>query len=450
MRVYVPYARSGPRPRVSVLGALACCQACSSSSALSGLGAADWQVNPAALQRQVRQARLGRGFGGFGSLGLSSGASGAVTGAETGVKAAGAIATVGAGSAAAAGATAGSVVPIVGTAIGAVVGAIVGYLLASKKYFNVGNSNAQCQQLMQAWQSYTSIQGHVAGRALGWSTMQQLFHAAVGAGLFPGNNMHLQFHEGMLACAGHGDWVDDFLGINLQGQPVNNCGAHNCMADAFIRYQQQRSSVPAGTPDAIYFVDSILLPMNQSAAIPWVYQGAQSGPQVHQLFYDLADAYLAQNASGTTPYVEYPQAQTGTPTAGAEGAPTTAATAAPAAAAAQPVTVPYVSPASAATASPPGTTAAAPVPDQTTALVQSLLAQGQSQQQAYRAALANLQAQGANVASPAVQQQVAGAVTAAAAPVSAGSLLSGNTGLILVALGVGGAILFAMKGKGKR
>lgn len=410
----VPYARSGPRPRVIRLGDLGC--------DCAGLGAADWQVKPAALRRATRLARQRGSLAGLGDGSVEGAAKGASTGA-----------------------TVGSAVPIIGTAVGAVVGAIVGYLVGAKHYFNVGDSNAMCQQLMQAWQQYTSIQGHVAGRALTWSTMQQLFHAAVGAGLFPGNDMHLKFHEGTLQCAGHGDWVDDFLGVNLQGAPVNNCGAHNCMADALAEFKQRRASVPAGTPDAIYFVDEIVLPMNQSAQIPWVYNGAQN-PQVHQLFYDLADAYLAQNVSGTTPYVEYPQAQSGTPTPGAEGAPAAAPGAtptpvsAPAPASPPATTVPYVSPPAAA----PGA-----APTQTDALVQSLLAQGASQSQAYESALAALQAQGVNVAEPAVQSQVAGAV-AAAAPVSASSLLSGSTGLILIALGVGGAILLGTRGGGRR
>jgi hypothetical protein len=423
---------------------------------LADTAAADWQVNSGALKR-LAQASTGRG--GFGALGLNSGEQGAVQGASAGAKA-------------------GSLVPIVGTAVGAVVGAIAGYLLSAKHYFNVGNANAQCQQLLQAWQQYTSIQGHVAGRALGWQTMQQLFHAAVGAGLFPGNDMHLSFHQGTLQCAGHGDWVDDFLGVTLQGQGVNACGAHNCMADALAAYNQRRSAVPPGTADAIYFVDDILLPMNASAKIPWVANGAQN-PEVHQLFYDLADAYLAQNVSGTTPYVEYPAAQTGTPTAGAVGAaapvqpaaaPVQSApvpTTAPGAPAQPAVTVPYVSPTSTNTqqfvAPAASTPVAAPQPpltvtgttsagtpvvptDQTTGLIQSLLAQGQSQQQAFESALASLQANGVNTQSPQVQQQVAGAV-AAAAPVSASSLLSGPTGLILIALGLGGAILLGMRGK---
>lgn len=438
-RLIVPYDRlsSRARPRLVRLGA--CCPSCQ-----GGLGALDWQVSPGALQREVRNARRGAARGTFGALGLSQGAGGAVEGASTGAKV-------------------GTVVPVIGTAIGAVVGAIAGYLLSAKHYFNVQNSNAQCQQLMQAWQQYLSIQGHVAGRALGWSTMQQLFHAAVGAGLFPGNDMHLQFHNGTLACAGHGDWVDDFLGINLQGGSVNACGAHNCMADALAKYNASRGSVPAGTADAVYFVDDILLPMNQSASIPWVYNGAQN-PQVHQLFYDAADAYLGQNASGTTPYVQYPAAQTGTPTAGAVGAPVAQAPGLPAQtyvapaqpAPAQPVTVPYVSPASNTVLPLPATAAAQPpaagtsvVPtDQTQALISSMLAQGQSQQAAYTAALQSLAANGVNTAQPAVQSQVAGAVQAMSA--GGGTLTGGGTTTwVLLGLGAVGVMMLGM-GKKRR
>ncbi len=191
-------------------------------------------------------------------------------------------------------------IPVVGQYASAVM-AIAG-MLFHKKYFNVGQSNQVCQQLMALWQKYLTIQGHVAGRALGWPTMLQLFHASVGAGLYPGNAMHLSFHEGTLACAGHGNWADSFIGETLQGKPMS-CAAHNCLPDALARFNP--AAVPSGTPDAVYFIDQIVLPMNAHDAIPWIYNGAQN-PQVHQLLYDLADAYLAAHLPNTTPYVEYP------------------------------------------------------------------------------------------------------------------------------------------------
>jgi hypothetical protein len=279
---------------------------------------AAWQTNPAALLALAKAAQKSlKGYAspGLGALGFSPlvGEAGSAVGSKVAATGATSFATyLGAGAAAG---------PI-GIAAGAVIAIAVSLL--TKNYFNVNQSNAVCAQVQSAWQKYLTIQGHVAGRALGWKTMVVVFHGAVGSGLFPGNDMHLQFHEGTLQCAGHGDWVDSFLGQTLQGNPVG-CGAHNCMPDALQKFNH--GNVPAGTPDAIYFVDSILLPMNQGDKIPWITNGAQN-PQVHQLLYDLADAYLAQNTGGTTPYVEYPAAQAGTPTAGAEAAPSAAGTSA--------------------------------------------------------------------------------------------------------------------------
>lgn len=238
-----------------------------------------WQTDPRALRAMVAASSRPR----FGAL--AADAAGAAGGAAKG---------------ASAGA---SVAGPWGAAIGAVLGAALGLL--HKQYFNVSQSNADCAQVLNLWNQYLQIQGHVSGRALGVKEMQVIFHGAVGAGLFPGNDMHLSFHGGTLQCAGHGDWVDEFLGNTLQGGSVG-CGAHNCMPDAVNAFQQQRGSKPASTPDAVFLIDSILLPMNQSAKIPWIYNGAEQHPEVHQLFYDLADAYLGEVA-GTTPYVEYPQ-----------------------------------------------------------------------------------------------------------------------------------------------
>lgn len=278
---------------------------------------ASWQTNPAALAALVKAVKSARAYRG-GSLGAASpyGEIGGTVGSVIGGKAGSAISTAGTGAAAGS-----MVMPVIGTAIGAAVGLLAGYLMGAKHYFNVGNSNAVCQQVEAAWQKYLSIQGHMAGRALGLPTMIMIFHGAVGAGLFPGNAMHLSFHEGTLACAGHGNWADSFLGETLQGKPVS-CAAHNCLPDAVAKLDL--ASVPSGTPTAVYLIDDILLPMNAHDPIPWVYAGAQN-PQVHQLLYDLADAYLAVHVSGTVPYVEYPASQVQS-TAGAVGAPSTTAT----------------------------------------------------------------------------------------------------------------------------
>lgn len=273
------------------------------------------RIAPTNLSTRVTALRSTRLMG-FGSLGFSPTAGQAVgtVGSKAGAVGASTLASELGASAAVAG-------PI-GIAAGVVIALAVS--LFSKQYFNVGASNQLCQQLETLWQKYTTIQGYVAGRALGWKTMNQLMHAATGAGLFPGNDMHLSFHEGTLQCAGHGDWVDAFTGYTAQGNVGGSCGAHNCMPDALKKFNH--GSVPAGVPDAIYFVDAIVLPMNDPnhAKIPWIYNGATKSAQVRQLLYDLADAYLAQFSSGTVPYVRYPQNQIGTPTPGAIAAPATA------------------------------------------------------------------------------------------------------------------------------
>ena len=348
-------AGAGPAPMPTGLGCM-CGQTCHChSTGLGSLGAAGsavpakWQVDPTALRQLIatvskaapapvavapttptvapanlaaRVAALRAGSGrlmGFGSLGFSPTTGTVVSkvaGGAASTAATAAATTYGAGTILASSSVAGPI----GLAAGIVIALAVS--LFTKQYFNVGQSNQLCQQLEALFQKYTALQGYVAGRALGWQTMNQIMHAAVGAGLFPGNNMHLAFHEGTLQCAGHGDWVDAFTGYTAQGTPGAACGAHNCMADALRQFNH--ANVPPGTPDAVYFVDSILLPMNApgKAAIPWVYNGAQQSANVHQLLYDLADAYLAQFASGTVPYVEYPQSQVGTPTPGALPAPT--------------------------------------------------------------------------------------------------------------------------------
>lgn len=174
--------------------------------------------------------------------------------------------------------------------------------LLDKHYFNVAASNAACATQEQLWQSYLQVQGHVSGRSLGWATMQELMHAATGEGLFPGNNEHLSFHEGTLNCAGDGAWVDEFL---CNGKvPFSSCD--NCICTALQHYRLQRSSKPAGIPDAVWFIDSIFVPLFDSTAqTKWITAG-MADATVHQLMYDLADAYLAENVSGTTAYVEFP------------------------------------------------------------------------------------------------------------------------------------------------
>jgi hypothetical protein len=301
-----------PRRRFGSLDARALRHAGTTSlkARIRGFGAvtqavpANWQTDPKALLALAKSAsgkplgRLGR-LSYFGALGLSPTADEAASAVGSKVAGAGASA---AATALGAGAAAGP--------IGLVAGAVVALALTlfKKNYFNVADANAACASEEQLWQKYLSIQGHVAGRALGWTTMQTVMHAATGAGLFPLNSQHLSFHEGTLQCAGNGEWVDSFLSNGLGG---TSCSAHNCMADALAKFRT--ATVPQGTPDAVYFIDSLILPMNATAQIPWINSGA-SNPTVHQMLYDLADAYLAQNNASSVPYVQYPAATAPAPT----------------------------------------------------------------------------------------------------------------------------------------
>ncbi len=344
---------AGPLTLSTGLGCL-CGPSCgcgSTAGKLGSLGAvakavpAKWQVDPTTLRQLVAAANAAQktaaapapsavvvapnaaaarmaafqSFRGLGYLGLSPEA-GAVT-SKIASTAGGAAAT-----AAAASGTFGTLLASSSLAgpIGLAAGIVIALAISlfTKKYFNVSQANDFCTQQVATWQKYLQIQGYVAGRALGWPTMVQIFHGAVGSGLFPGNDQHLQFHEGTLACAGNGTWADQNFcqTVDQMGGKVAPAPARNAICDALAVYNQRRSQIPAGYPDAVYFVDQVWLPLWAGAAIPWVPNGARNA-QVHQLLYDVADAYLAQNTTGTTPYVEYPQSQVGTPTAGAAGLP---------------------------------------------------------------------------------------------------------------------------------
>lgn len=269
---------------------------------------ADWQVDPQALLALAAAAqgkpkgRLGRlaYFRGFG-LSPTADAAAAAVGSRAAAAGAGAAA-----SALGAGAAAGPI----GLAAGAVVA--LALTLFQKQYFNVADANAACATQEQVWQKYASVQGHVAGRALGWNTMIVVWHGAVGEGLFPLNSQHLSFHEGTLNCAGTGAWSDSFLGETLQGTP-GSCSQDNCLPNALQKFNP--SAVPQGTPAAVYFIDNIVLPMNASDQIPWI-NNAATNPVVHQLLYDVADAYLAQHNLAPTPYVKYPAGGTTPATSG--------------------------------------------------------------------------------------------------------------------------------------
>lgn len=80
-------------------------------------------------------------------------------------------------------------------------------------------------------------------------------------------------------------------------------------------------------------------------------------------------------------------------------------------------------------------------PDQTASLIQQLMAQGASQQQAFTAALQSLAAQGV-APTPQVQQQVANDVTAAS--------VGGSANTIMAVVGIAALGVFALLGRKKR
>lgn len=335
---------------------------------LAGVTVPAWQVHPGALRELAKQVSVaGRrsriaGLGGFspyqgfGALGLSptEGTVISVVGGKAAAVGASALATA---------AGAGSVAGPIGAAAAVVIALVVG--LFNKQYFDVASMNADETNEVAAWNKYVTIQGHIAGRAYGLATMGSVWNGAVHSGMFPLNNAPdsggLCFHDGCGKYPGDARWVT----ATIQG-----CSQGDCFPNALTQYNAERSGKPADVPDAVYFIDDIFIPLFEAhAQIKWISQ-AIGDPQVHQLLYDVADAYLAENASNTTPYVEFPAEQQGTPTAGAENASgegvvtqaaaPAAAPAAPAPAAAAPAPAPSPAPAAAVTAAPAPTPAASP------------------------------------------------------------------------------------------
>ncbi len=415
-------------------------------------------------------------MGGFGYLGLSP-VAGAIAGKVAGT-AGGAAVTAGLTSGALGSTLAeSSLAGPIGLAAGAVIA--IALSVFDKHYVNVQQWDAGVQQHIAAWQKYLSIQGHVAGRALGLKTMVIIMKGAMALGLFPGNTQKFCFHEGCVTGVGNGALVDTWFQDGLA-----NVRGQETLSQFLSMYN--RSAKPANVPDAIYFTDNLMVPWFDAHRPPgkaWIVNGLKANPQVHQLIYDCVDAFLGQHAPNTTPYVQYPASQI-QQTAGAIGAPTT--TPAPSAQAALPASVsgtplpagltqvgtdpttgaPVYSEANTGTyyeyangqlvPYQPTTTTAGGIPTtgglnpSTLALIQSLLAQGQSQTQAYTAALSSLASQGVNTQSPAVQSQVAAAVQNPASAASIhGATQAGMSPIeIGLLLAVGAGILFYGKKSG--
>jgi hypothetical protein len=356
----------------------------------------------------------------LGSLGLSQDASAAVKGASTGASIA---STIGAGAAA------GSVVPVIGTAIGAVIGA--GILAAQFLKPKLGAASKGWNDIVQR-----GLLNSLSGRDFDERTWSEGFKGMM--------------DEGM-------NVFGTFCGPDRHQNP-------DCFAVPLSKVIQQgylSGKVPlsASTMDVYNYV---ILPWLQSGAggqIRWnVLQGE---PTQQKMILAMADRYLAGYpiARGDmTSYLKDPgrAGYSHTIPLGTALAPLLAKLQAPQSAplvsptgvvsqqipiAAKPVTVTGMSPIG---------TAIVPV-DQTAALMQQMLAQGASQQQAMQAAMASLQAQGVNTATPQVQQQLATDMSAASNPTMAGFGSGLPTWLMMGVAAVGlGFVFFRQGPRGKK
>jgi hypothetical protein len=358
----------------------------------------------------------------LGTLGISSQAKGAAQGASMGAKV-------------------GSVVPVVGTAVGAVVGAIAGFLLAKKNYINVGSDNKEeDEDVISIWPQYTSIAGGIAGRDIGLELLERIFRGAVySRSDFTKNNAKKCFHKGCLKYPGDPDWIHQTM--------VGSSRDKNTFQDVIP------AAVAAGVTDPRQVVDQYYIPANASRGNGWAVPATAAGRQV---LVDIADVYMAKRGAayfygqGATaqaaPAPAYQPVQAVAAPQPTVNQPVQAVSAPPAAVAAvvtsQPVTTsssggpsPLPAPQSTGAAN-MGVPTVVPVPVSSAGqvdmqgLVQQLLAQGQSQQQAYNSAMASMQAAGVQP-TPQVQQATAQAVQAQTA--GAGGMFSGMGGIAIVA-----------------
>lgn len=347
-------------------------------------------------ERMLRDAKR---LGGLGALGLNY--SGAASGAS-------------------AGATVGSAVPVIGTAVGAVVGAIAGALFSKKKDPNQAEKNALSGQLDE----YLHVQGSIPGRAFNLTTLKQLIDAAGYRGMWPNVKK----------------WSGDAITGAIEG-------CRGCTPPTIRQFVKDQ--VAAGDIDPMSLASKFTDIVNRTWGSKWFVQSA--GATQRQLMIDLMDYFIAENKPDA-PLFYAPgwtvAAQTPPPP--------------PPVAAPTPVPVPVITPTPAPIAAPVPLPAPAPLPVQppTTvappnavvtptptqpqidvgALVKSLMDQGASQQQAFLAAMQNLQSQGVPP-TPQVQQAVADQVKTA----GVGNLPTWAWVAIPVILG--GAIVLGRPGK---
>jgi hypothetical protein len=267
-------------------------------------------------------------FRGFGTLGQQS----------TGNK----LVSSGAGSAAGGAATyalAGSVAGPVGAVVGLVVGIVVTKLL-TKNYLNVGQMNAAEGNEIAAFNQYRTIMGQAPGRQFGLPAMRAVWKGALHSGFFPLNQETQCFHDGCSAHPGNASLIDtaidggssdrntfpdllpQFLArtqsaappmmrampvVARMGMAVRPVSTTIAGLRGFRGFGAlgQASGFP-GTPEAVVFIDSFFIPANSSGAPcsghPCYWAAPQNATE-HQILYDVADAYLAQQAFPSTPFI---------------------------------------------------------------------------------------------------------------------------------------------------
>jgi hypothetical protein len=199
------------------------------------------------------------------------------------------------GTGAAQGAAVGTtILPGIGTAVGAVVGAIAGIF--------GGQSNPQIQidktNAINLFSQYQGIAGTVSGRSIGYENMDMILRGACFMGHFPGWGTETELPDSLMSMPGSPYGQND-----------------NCFA---VLWAAASKGVPApgssgkytgnnGSPvrDAKTFVDNYVWPSNSSDVDtdPWVTNTDSIGKQI---IYDAADAYIATQSSGTTPYIANP------------------------------------------------------------------------------------------------------------------------------------------------
>ncbi len=220
--------------------------------------------SPALSYEAAKRHPLGR----LGALGSASGA-------------------VSAASSAASGAAAGSVAGPIGAVVGGIIGLAKGLL--TKTYLNVAQMNAAEQTEVSAFTQYQTIAGKVAGRDIGYATLNTVFNGAVHSGIFPINKDRQCFHEGCSTYPGNASWSNQAM----QGGSSDK----NTMPDVVPK------AIAAGVFDPRVILQQYWIPAQQAKGNHWAVPSNNIG---QQLLTDIIDAYVAAHVPNV-PYF-YPAA----------------------------------------------------------------------------------------------------------------------------------------------